>query len=216
MLRRVGDFGAVHAASFPPNTLGAELLATVNASVSELNNHITQQASGAGSAKQGTASRSEAREELRRDLDAISRTARAMAETITGLDDKFRLPRGKVGDQILIGTARAFAADAEPLRDEFIRHEMPARFLDDLKEDIRSFEQAVNAQNVNIEKRVAATAAIDESIERGVKAVKRLDAIVRNKFADDAATLAAWTSASHTERSPRRTPKETKPSAQPS
>jgi hypothetical protein len=33
--------------------------------------------------------------------------------------------------------------------------------------------------------------------------VRELDAIMRNTFADDAATLAVWTSASHVERAPR-------------
>jgi hypothetical protein len=202
-LTRVGDFGATHVAAFPPTTLGGELFAVVNATVSELDGHLTRQNSGAGSARQATASRSEARDELRRDLEAISRTARSLAETITGLDDKFRLPRGKVGDQLLIGLARAFAADAVPLKGEFLRHEMPANFLDDLNADITAFEEAVNEQNVNVEKRVAATAAIEDAIENGMRAVRRLDAIVRNKFEDDAATLAAWTRASHTERSPR-------------
>lgn len=214
MLQRVGGFGATHADSFPANTLGGELFAVVNATLSELDEHQTRQASGAGSAKQATISRSEAREELRRDLEAISRTARSMAETIPGLDDKFRLPRGRVSDQILIGTARAFAADALPLKDEFIRYEMNTKFLEDLNADIIAFEQAINAQNVNVEKRVTATAAIENALENGIKAVRRLDAIVRNKFENDPATLAAWTSASHIERSPRRTPKTTKPPAQ--
>jgi hypothetical protein len=213
MLQRVGDFGATHAASFPSNTLGGELFVAVNASLSELNDHQTRQASGAGSAKQATASRSEARDELRRDLEAISRTARSMAETIPGLDDKFRLPRGRTSDQILIGTARAFAEDAVPLKAEFIRHEMDAKFLEDLNADITAFEQAVNAQNVNVEKRVTATAAIENAMENGMKAVRRLDAIIRNKFENDPSTLAAWTSTSHIERNPRRTPKTTKPPA---
>lgn len=213
MLQRVSDFGVTHATSFPANTLGGELFAAVNYTLSELDGHLTKQASGAGSAKQATASRSEAREKLRRALEAISRTARSMADTIPGLDDKFRLPRGNASDQILIATARAFAEDARPLGDEFIRHEMNARFLEDLNADIRAFEQAINAQNMNVEKRVTATAAIENALENGVKAVRRLDAIIRNKFGNDPSTLTAWASASHIERSPRRTPKETKPSA---
>ena len=34
--------------------------------------------------------------------------------------------------------------------------------------------------------------------------VRKLDAIVRNKYANNPAPLAEWTSASHTERAPRR------------
>jgi len=56
------------------------------------------------------------------------------------------------------------------------------------------------------ESHVAATAAIDVEVERGMNAVRELDPIVRNKFASDAATLAAWSSATHVERNPRRKP----------
>jgi hypothetical protein len=51
---------------------------------------------------------------------------------------------------------------------------------------------------------VTATAAIDELIERGLRIARRLDAIIRNKFRDDPARLAAWTSAHHVERAARR------------
>ncbi len=54
------------------------------------------------------------------------------------------------------------------------------------------------------EEQVTATAAIDAVLERAVNIVRELDAIMRNQFANDPATLAAWLSASHTERAPRR------------
>ena len=52
--------------------------------------------------------------------------------------------------------------------------------------------------------RVAASAGLDELTERGNEIVRKLDAIVRNKYANNAAVLAEWTSASHTERAARR------------
>jgi hypothetical protein len=42
-------------------------------------------------------------------------------------------------------------------------------------------------------------------------ALRKLDPIIRNKYANDPATLAAWTSASHIERAPKRK-KESPPS----
>src|SRR5215468_3458510 len=50
---------------------------------------------------------------------------------------------------------------------------------------------------------VAATAALEATVERGNKAVQRLHAIGRNKCRDDPAVLAAWESASHVERRAR-------------
>jgi hypothetical protein len=39
---------------------------------------------------------------------------------------------------------------------------------------------------------MAATASLDAASERGIKAVLRLNATVRNKYRDDPAALAAW------------------------
>lgn len=205
MFLRVRQFGAAHAAAFPAGSRGAEVLALLNAVVTELEGHATAQASGASAAREGTAQKAAAREALREDLEAISRTARAMALTTPGLDDKFRLPRNG-GTQAWLTAARSFALDAEPVKAEFTRRGLPADFLEDLASDIRALEEAINSRSQNAGARVAATVAIDDAIERGMTAVRELDAIVHNLFRDDDAALAEWTSASHTERQPRRTP----------
>ena len=200
MFVRVHDFGAERAGSFPANSLGGEQFAIVAVVVEALTGETTSQTSGKSSVQQATASRAAAREALRESMQAITRTARAMALDTPGLENKFRMPRGG-SDQALMTTARAFAADAAPLKTDFIRHELAASFVEDLKDDIADLERAVGGQNTGREAQVTATASIDQAVERGMNAVRRLDAIVRNKFRDDPATLAAWESARHIERS---------------
>lgn len=200
MFVRVDELGVAEAASFPATSLGGQLFADLKALIAELNDYAARQSSGRTSAEQGASTKSEAREALKDDLEAISRTARAMSEEVGGLEDKFRLPRGNSSDQALIAAARAFAADALPLRATFIAYEMPADFLDDLNDDIKAFEAAVNAQATGRREHVTATAAIDDIIERGMQIARRLDAIVRNKFSDQPAKLAAWLSARHIQR----------------
>lgn len=213
MFIRVRQFGASRANAFPANTRGGEVLSQLNAAITELEGHATTQESGRRAAKEGTAVKSVARAALREDLEAISRTARALALTTPGLDDKFRLPRN-VGDQAWLAAARSFQQDAEPLKTEFTRRGLPADFLEDLDADIEAFEQSINSRAQKAGARVAATNAIDESIERGMNAVRELDAIARNVFRNDAAALAEWTSASHTERAPR-APVKPPPATQP-
>ena len=196
MFVRVREFGAAHAAQFPAHTLGGELFARLNTIVNELDEHASEQVSGISSAQQSTTSKASARDELRQDLEAITRTARAMALSSPGLEDKFRAPR-KSSDQVFLSVARAFAADVEPLKAEFVRRGMPANFVEDLQTDIGQFEAAIQRQIQNRGAHVAATAAIDENIERGTDTTRELDAIVRNTFAADPATIAAWSSASH-------------------
>jgi hypothetical protein len=203
MFARVKGFGDAHAGDFAPGGLAIRLFANLSTIVTQLDNHAAAETSGRGTAREGTSTRAEAREALRDDLEAINRTARAMAEDTPGIGDKFRLPRGD-NDQNLLSAARAFAADAAPLSAQFIAHEMPDDFLTDLNTDIANMETAINLQSSGVGDHVSAGAAIDEAIDAGMVLVRKLDAIVRNRYANDQATLAEWTSASHTERSPRR------------
>jgi hypothetical protein len=78
-------------------------------------------------------------------------------------------------------------------------YEHPPNFLDTIDAQIKSFVQSSASRSRSLGARVRATRAIKATIERGLAVVLRLDAIVRNKFADDPATLAEWESAGHTE-----------------
>lgn len=199
---RVRDFGAEHPALFPAAQFRGELMAAITALVTELNTHATKQVSGAGQARQGTTTKASARTALRDDLEAINRTARVMAFDMPGLDDKFRMPR--FTDQALLTGARAFLAEATPIKSDFIRFGMPDDFLEDLAADIAAFEQAVTQQSQGLEQQTSGTAAMDETIDRAMKALRQLDTIMRNVLRDDIGTLTAWITASHVERVPRR------------
>lgn len=204
MFMRVSELGVNQGAIFSLASLGGRLFADLSALIIDINSQAAKQSSGLSSAEQGTTTKSEARENLSEDLEAISRTARAAAEEIPGVSDKFRRPSASISDQGLIAVANAAAADAPPFQAKFVEYGLPADFLEDLLADIIAFQAAINAQATGRRQHVTATAALDELIERGMVIVRRLDAIVRNTFRDDPAMLAAWVSARHVERSPRR------------
>jgi hypothetical protein len=199
----VREFKKPRANVFTPTSLGGELFTQLDAVISEIEGHAASQSSSKRTSKEKTSLKSVALANLMEDLEAISRTARVMALSIPGLDDKFRMPRN-VGEQAWLAAARSFAADAEPLKGEFIRRSLAEDFLEDLKADIAEFQQSIQHKAQTSGTQVAARAAIDKAVGRGMKIVRELDAIVRNIFHDDPATLAEWISASHVERSPRR------------
>jgi hypothetical protein len=203
MFLRVREFGTERDAEFPPTSFAGERLATLGEIINGLETHASAQFSGLSGSRQGGASKSAALDEVVRDMEAINRTARSMALTIPGLDDKFRMPRNRT-HQAVIAAARAFHADATPLRDEFVRRGLPADFLTDLESDINAFEEANTSKIQSRETHVAATAAIEELIENGMRIVRELDAVMRNLYANSPSNLAAWLSASHVERPPRR------------
>lgn len=198
----VREFCAALADNFPANSRGGEVKAILDAIITEMEGHAATQSSGTRATREVTTLKAVRRAALHEDLEAISRTARALALTTPGLDDKFRLPRN-VGDQAWLAAARSYATDAEPIKAGFISRGLPADFLDDLNADITAFEESIGSREQKSGERIAATASIDGAIERGMNAVRELDAIVQNIFRDDPATLARWTSAKHTERAPR-------------
>src|SRR5437764_2373097 len=119
MFLRVQQLGTDEAASFASNIFITDLFSNLSQVITELETHTSAQASGRTTARQGTKSKGVARDELERGLNAISRTARSMARTVPGLEQKFRFPRA-VKDQDLLAIARMFATDALPLKAEFI------------------------------------------------------------------------------------------------
>ena len=66
-------------------------------------------------------------------------------------------------------------------------------------------------QNHAKDARVEATASLDAVVTRGLQAVKRLDAIVQNKYQENSPLLSAWLSASHLERNNGKSKDQAKP-----
>ena len=202
MMLRVSEFGAIHIADLPANSLGGESLVAVREVIENLKEFDSNHLSHRTSKRRNTTITASAREALLEDLRLIARCARAMARRVPAIDDKFRLPK-RMSDHALAAMARTFAADADPFSAEFVRYEMPANFLEDLKADIAAFEQASQNRTALGMNATASADAIDDAIATGLDAVRDLDAVVRVKYRDDAATLAAWTRASHVERPAR-------------
>lgn len=203
MFIRVREFGAQFDSAFPENSFGAVHFALLDQIITQLRAQALEQSQGRNAAHESFLSKSATGADLRRRMDAIGRTGRVMAQTLPVLEDKFRLPRSE-GDQELLNAARTFAADAEPFKAEFVKRGFNADFINDLLSVADEFDAAINQKAHRTRRHVAATAGIDEVIGRGLHVVGELDALVRNIFAGDASALAAWESASHVERLPRK------------
>jgi hypothetical protein len=214
MFVRVRNFCVARTADFAANSLAAQLIAALVAGITRLDDLIGAQSSGRGAAREGSSSRGAARAALRDTLEAISRTARTLALNTPGLDDKFRVPQ-ESNDQKLIAAARGFARDAAPLAAQFIAHELPSNFIEELNADIAALEAAIDHHTDAVGDHVGARAGIDTAIDEAAGIVRQLDTIIRNKYRNDPAVLAEWASASHTERDPKHKPDAPKPPAPP-
>ena len=87
MLVRVRDFGDAHSDLFPETSLARRTFAAVAEAVQQLNAHAVAKMSSGRS----TPTKALARAMLLDRLAAISLTARAIAETTPGLEEKFTL-----------------------------------------------------------------------------------------------------------------------------
>ncbi len=204
LFRRVIAFGETRVVDFPAESLVGSLFSDLNRIVADLVRSGAGQLSTGGTNRASGTTRAAARKNLRRDLVAISRTAKLIGKQVPGLADKFRLPLNNA-DQTLLLAANAFAADALPFRDLFLAHEMPVNFLDELNAARIAFDEAVRIQTTATMESAMVKRGIDKGISQGIETVRRLDVLVRNKYRADPATLAAWASASHLERAPRQT-----------
>ncbi len=198
MFVRVREFIQQRIADFSETGVVRQLFTDLKVTITEIEQLGSAQVTGIGQARLGTESRGEARAKLRDDLDAIYGVARTM-----GIESQFQRPTAN-NDKALLHAARSFATNALPLKAQFIAHEMPEDFLDELNADINALEVAIVAQGNAVGDHVAASAEIDAVIDRGVEIVRKLDPIMKNKYGTSASARAEWTSASHTERAPRR------------
>ena len=205
MFTRVGQFGTDNAADFPVGSVGAAQFAEVVAVINMLDQLTGNQSIGLNDARYSFAGKNTARENLREDLSDIAMTARSMVYQFPNIDEKFRLPRNK-NDQQLLAAARAFLAEATAMKNDFIAYGMPSDFTDDLQADIETFENCFNMTGNAIDTHTEATAAIDGAVRRGMIAVRTLNGVIRNVYRNNPGKLAAWTSASHVERTAKKAP----------
>ena len=197
----VRNFGADNAADFKDGTAGARNFAAVGAAALEMEQSGAVQVSGASG--QMTMQKGLAIAQLREDLRAINRTARALAVDDSAVGELFRMPNGS-SEQKLLAVARAFLTGATPLKDQFIEYGLPDDFIEDLQADINDFEQSVTEKSSASGEKVSATASIGGAVKNGLEALRRLRAIVPNKYRDNPAKLAVWTTASHVEHAARK------------
>ncbi len=188
-----------NAADFPAGSKGAQALAALNAAIADAHSHDATRATGQRTHQQATSSRVSLRTALRRQVAAISNTAETIGFDFPEIKDSFHRPSKNLSDQTLLGTSRSFAAAALPL------------FLEELNAGIVLLESAIENQNNGASARQVANGAFEAALERGEIELEKLDTAVRNKYRDNPAKLAAWETARHLERAPKKKKDADKP-----
>lgn len=135
-------------------------------------------------------------------LQMMNRAAKALADEIDGIEDLFRMPRRR-STEIWIATARTFHKDSEAYEAEFKDYDLPETFRADLMTLIGEIDDAANAQSTAATQKAGATGGLAELFREAGRLSNKLDAVVKNKYRNNAQKLASWAVASHVEAAPK-------------
>ncbi len=210
MLIQVRNFGLLRGAEFAPESVGGTAFLAIGEVVNDLMQFVGDKSLKGNLVREKTNLKSTMQKALFEDLKRISRTARIMSERNPGFQQLFQLPRF-LNELDLLAKATAFLANAEPLAAEFVRYEMPADFIERLREQIQAFGAAVNHRNVIVESASALNVSIQVLLKKGMELARRLDVVVHNKYAGDVGVLKAWERASRVERPARASVSQARP-----
>lgn len=150
----------------------------------------------------------------------ISRTAKSMEYAFGGISNKFQFQRN-MSDANMLAKARAFYTESLAYNADFIAYGLPSTLRADpascatpARGGVAAFRRrgcgsdTFEASFSNAASATAYTqaATADEAAKVRVRLiiVRTLDGIVRNKYANDPGKLAAWISASHVEKAPKK------------
>ncbi len=191
---------------FPPGSKGGQLAVGLKGLLAQAAGLDAARVSGARKRRQGTEGREQLRAELRQMLSTAFDTAKTVALDQPSLKGLFS-PVGKNNnDQALIAAANSFAQAAAPYSALFAEYGLPATFFNDMSGKAAALEASVALQNAGSGASADANATLEETFRQADEVADRLDTVVRNRYRDDPAKLAAWEIASRVERAPRRKP----------
>lgn len=210
MFVRVNKFGVDNAADFPTGTVAHTLFASLDTITAQVETDSTDQQSGFSEAAQQYEVKGTAREDLRDAMGQISQTARSMEYAFDGIWNKFKWNRG-LNDENLLAKARAFVIEATPYQTDFIAYGMPPTFITELTTLANALDASFTSTAGAVAEHVAATAASAASVSSGMDIVRQLTGIVKNKYFNNPGLLAAWVSASHVEKPPKKKPEPPTP-----
>ena len=163
MFGRVQTFGKDNTADFAAGSKAAGHFTTLAQVITDLNTAKAGQDGGTATAK------SVLLDALRLDLQNIARTARAIDAAEPGFADRYRLPDSPSQTALLTTADAVVLALAQPgIPAKFIAYEMPADFVQDLKDDLAAIRGADDDMESDDQDGVSSTAAVGRLIKAGM------------------------------------------------
>lgn len=159
----------------------------------EIETLAAQQSSSDSASSQHVVSKQTLIDALTHDLEDMARTAKAIAQTDEGFEKNFRMPTSH-GEQSIVGAAREFLQNATPdaVKTEFIGWGMPPDFLTDLTDDIAHYDAVLADKNSARQQSSQSLQELDAKIAASGQVANALNAMIKNIYHADPATLVVW------------------------
>lgn len=191
-----------NAADFPKNSPADKLTKLINDEYEKILQFDAQQTSGRDDQRQAQEIYENRRDDLVALLELFVDAAAIVDFDTEGTAAKFKMPRPR-NDQALIAKATSFNADSAAIETELAEAGTGADGRARLLTIRDAFQQAANRHDAAEELRGEGTGGMSAAFRRMMETMRRRDKIVRMKFRDNAAKLAAWAIASHLDRAPK-------------
>ena len=188
MFTRVFEFCQREDTRFRAAPVASEAIAVLERRLPEIERLWTAELANANA---GRRLRPMTRSSLRSALTTIARTSRAIAIREGRSDLHLRMP-GSTGDRALLDAAGRFAAAALANDAAFMAAGMPPTFLLDLQTSVDHVNAALSLTRDGRAACKAARLSVARAVTACFGAIRQLDSVAPNLFADDKPEFAMW------------------------
>jgi hypothetical protein len=204
MFGRVDRYGTEHPLT-PANPQATDYYTELKSVITGMETALQNQLAGTGESRGGSQDRRRLATELRASMRDIGKTAETLdPELFPGLAEELRVPRSQKFE-VLLAAGRAFLARVTPIKATFVERGLEADFDVELGAQIATLESATERKNDGDHTRRAGTLGLDATARRGMRIVRGLDAIIRNRFRKtNPVQLGVWKTASKVQANPIR------------
>jgi hypothetical protein len=164
----------------------------LDAVVSQLATHATEQGGGARESKGETAKQRRLRLTLRADH---MRPIAAIAEENLPKSPELKalgMPKARLRGAALSADARAMADAAIPFAATFIEHGLPSSFIEDLRDAAQALDRSIDLRNRSRDRRAGATQGLVAAEKHGRRMLVLINSLVQPRLRANDRLLGEW------------------------
>jgi hypothetical protein len=201
-IQRADRFGDENSLT-PPNAKATALFAELKTHLASTDDHTSAGDLAGGTRRGAVIDRKRAAGNLRDALRELAKAAKSLdADQHPGVAAQMRLT-GIEAYPVLVDRARTFLDVVEPIKPAFVELGFPADFDVQLQALIDNLTAASQRKFDGAANQVGGNAGAKTTVERGIRTMRKLDAILSKLLKADVAKFAAWKSAIRISRDPQ-------------